>query len=71
MIRSAARKVGRTSPAAIEDAQLMFDEDRLGHDGTEAAQSDQSDQGDNQMNEFGNSPPTGCESLPAHKIGVR
>jgi hypothetical protein len=44
-------QVGRTFPAAIEDAQLMFDEHRLGNDGTEAARSDQSDQGDNQMNE--------------------
>jgi hypothetical protein len=50
MIRSAARRLG-TFPAAIEDAQLMFDEHRLGNDGTEAARSDQSNQGDNQMNE--------------------
>jgi hypothetical protein len=44
-------QVGCTFPAAIENAQLMFDKHRLGNDGTEAARSDQSDQGDNQMNQ--------------------
>ena len=30
-------QIGRTLAAAIEDPQLMFDEHRLGNDGTEAS----------------------------------
>jgi hypothetical protein len=30
-------QIGRTLAAAIEDPQLMFDEHRLGHDGTESS----------------------------------
>jgi hypothetical protein len=44
-------QVGSTLPAAIEDAQLMFDQHRLGNDGTETARSPQPDEGDDQMNE--------------------
>jgi hypothetical protein len=35
----------------LRDAHLLFDQHRLGNDGTEPARSAQSDQGDDQMNE--------------------
>jgi hypothetical protein len=44
-------QIGRTLAAAIEDPQLMFDEHRLGNDGTEASWPCQPDYGDDQMNE--------------------
>jgi hypothetical protein len=44
-------QIGRTLAAAIEDPQLMFDEHRLGNDGTEASWSCYPDYGDDQMNE--------------------
>jgi hypothetical protein len=37
--------------AAIEDAQLMFDQQRLGNDGTEASRPCTPDDGDNQIKE--------------------
>ena len=39
MIRSAARRLGARISAATEDPQLMSDEHRFGHDGTEAARA--------------------------------
>jgi hypothetical protein len=44
-------QIGSALPASIQDAELMFDEHRLGNHGTEAARSRQSDQCDHQMNE--------------------
>jgi hypothetical protein len=44
-------QVGSTTAVAIEDAQLMFDEQRLGNDGTEASRPCKPDDGDNQMKE--------------------
>jgi len=37
MIPIRGAQIGRTLAAAIEDPQLMFDEHRLGNDGTEAS----------------------------------
>jgi hypothetical protein len=42
-------QVGRALAAAIEDQQLMFDEHRLGHDGTEASWPRKPDDGNDQM----------------------
>jgi hypothetical protein len=44
-------QIGRTLAATIEDPQLMFDEHRLGNDGTEASWPRQPGYGDDQMNE--------------------
>jgi hypothetical protein len=44
-------QIGRMLAAAIEYPQLMFDEHRLGNDGTEASWPCSPDYGDDQMNE--------------------
>jgi len=44
-------QVGSTLAAAIEDALLMFDEQRFGNDGTEPSRPCKPDNGDNQMKE--------------------
>jgi hypothetical protein len=43
--RSARRKLGGTSPRAIEDQELLLDEYGLSHDGTCAARPDEPDEG--------------------------
>jgi len=44
-------QVGSTLAGAIEDAELMFDEQRFGNDGTEPSRPCKPDDGDNQMKE--------------------
>ena len=52
MIRSEARRLGARFAPTIEDPQLMFDEHRLGNDGTEASWPPcYPGYGDDQMNE--------------------
>jgi hypothetical protein len=44
-------QVGSTLAGAIEDAELMFDEQRFGNDGTEPSRPCKPDDGDNQIKE--------------------
>ena len=57
--------VWSTLAAAIEDAQLMFDEQRLGNDGTEATRPCKPHNGGNQMNEKDNASMPPCSASPA------
>jgi hypothetical protein len=44
-------EIWRALTRAIEDQQLMFDEDRFGNDGTDAARTRKSDEGREEMDE--------------------